>query len=68
MNRFLSKRNLLALAALLIGIFLVVRFESQPQGEPAQGRLTEIQSIETLRAQFNHDAGKIRLIMLLSPT
>ena len=68
MDRFLSKRNLLALAALLIGILLVVRFESQPQGEPAQGRLTEIQSIETLRAQFNRDAGKTRLIMLLSPT
>ena len=68
MTPFLSKRNLLALAALLIGILLVVCFESQPQVAPAQGPLTEIQSIETLRAQFNHDAGKIRLIMLLSPT
>ena len=68
MNQFLSKRNLLALAALLISILLVLRFESQPQVAPAQGPLTEIQSIDTLRAQFNRDAGKTRLIMLLSPT
>jgi len=68
MNRFLSKRNLLALAGLLIGTLLVIRFESQPQVTPTKEPLTEIQSIETLRAQFNRDAGKTRLIMLLSPT
>jgi hypothetical protein len=68
MKSILSKRNLLALVALLIGVLLVISFEPQSKlasgGEP----LTDIQSIETLRAQFNRDAGKTRLIMLLSPT
>jgi hypothetical protein len=67
-NQFLSKRSLLALAALLIGILLVIYFGPASQLTPARAPLTEIRSIETLRNQFNRDAGKIRLIMLLSPT
>lgn len=68
MNQFLSKRSLLALAALMIGLLLVIYFEPQPQLAPGQDPLTEIQSIETLRTQFNRDVGKTRLILLLSPT
>jgi hypothetical protein len=68
MNPNLSKRNLLALAALLIGIFLVVYWKPRPQLASNREPLKEIQSIETLRDQFNRDAGKTRLIMLLSPT
>lgn len=68
MKPFLLKRNLLALAALLIGVLLVISFKPRSQLGPEKEPLTEIQSIETLRAQFNHDGGKIRLIMLLSPT
>lgn len=67
-NQFLSKRNLLALTALLIGVLLVISFEPHSKLVPNREPLTEIQSIETLRAQFNRDAGKTRLIMLLSPT
>jgi len=40
----------------------------QSQLAPARDPLSEIQTIETLRAQFNRDAGKTRLILLLSPT
>ena len=68
MNLLLSKRNLLALAALLAGILLVLYFVPQSQLAPARDPLSEIQTIETLRAQFNRDAGKTRLILLLSPT
>jgi len=68
MNPLLSKRNLLALAALLAGILLVLYFVPQSQLASARGPLTEIQTIEALRAQFNRDAGKTRLILLLSPT
>ena len=68
MNPNLSKRNLLALAALLIGVLLVIYFESQSQLAPEREPLKDIQSIETLRAQFNRDVGKTRLIILLSPT
>jgi hypothetical protein len=68
MKHFLSKRNLLALAAFLIGGLLVIYFGSQSQLASGRKPLTDIQSIETLRTQFNRDAGKTRLIMLLSPT
>ena len=68
MKPFLLKRNLLALAALLIGVLLVISFEPRSQPGLEKEPLTEIQSIETLRAQFNRDAGKTRLIMLMVPT
>jgi len=67
-NQLLSKRNLLAFAALLISVLLAIHFKPQSQLAAAQKPLTDIQSIETLRDQFNSDAGKTRLIMLLSPT
>ena len=68
MNQLLSKRNLLAFAALLISVLLVIHFKPQSQFPAAQKPLTDIQNIETLRAQFNRDAGKTRLIMLMVPT
>jgi len=67
-NQLLSKRNLLAFAALLISVLLVIHFKPQSQLAAAQKPLTDIQNIETLRAQFNRDAGKTRLIMLMAPT
>jgi hypothetical protein len=67
-NQLISKRNLLALAALLAGLLLVLYFMPQSELAPARDSLTEIRTIETLRAQFNRDAGKTRLILLLSPT
>ena len=68
MNRFLSKRSLLALVLLVSAVLLAVYFETRPRLAPGQAPLIDIQSIETLRAQFNHDAGQTRLIILVSPT
>jgi hypothetical protein len=68
LNQLVSKRNLLVLAVLLLGVLLVLYFEPQSQPVPGRDSLTDIQSIETLRTQFNHDVGKTRLIMLLAPT
>jgi len=65
---FLSKRNLLALVTLTISIVLAIHFEPQDQSAAAWKPFTDIQDIETLRGQFNRDAGKTRLILLLSPT
>ena len=68
MNQLLSKRNLLILAVLLAGVLLVIYLEPGSQPVSEKGPLTETQGTETLRAQFNQDTGKTRLIMLLSPT
>jgi hypothetical protein len=68
MNQRLLKRGLLAAAVLLFGVFLVIYLDYPSQPALSQEPLTDIQSIETLHAQFNDDAGKTRLILLVSPT
>jgi hypothetical protein len=68
MNSLLSKRSILALAAILTGMLLVLYFETRPRLAPGQAPLTDIRNIDTLRTQFNQDFGKTRLIILLSPT
>ena len=68
MNRFLSKRNIFILAVFLAGLLLAIYFERRPRLAPGQEPLTDITGIETLRTQFNQDAGKTRLILLASPT
>jgi hypothetical protein len=68
MNKFLSKRNIFVIVILLATIVLGIYLETRPRLAPGQAPLTDIQNIETLRAQFNQDVGKIRLIILVSPT
>jgi xanthine/uracil permease len=68
MNRFFSKRNILILAVLLAGMVLAIYMEAWPRLAPGQAPLTDISNIETLRTQFNQDAGQTRLIILVSPT
>jgi hypothetical protein len=68
MNRLLSKRSIIGLAAILAGMLLVLYFETRPRLVPGQAPLTDIQNIETLHAQFNRDVGQTRLIILVSPT
>jgi len=68
MNRFLSKRNIFILAVLLATISFAIYFATQPRLAPGQAPLIDISNIETLRTQFNQDAGKTRLIVLVSPT
>ena len=68
MNKTLSKRNMFGILILLALVSLGVYIESRPRLVPGQEPLTDIQDIETLRTQFNKDAGKTRLILLVSPT
>ena len=68
MKRFLSKRNVIGLIILIAAILLGTYIETRPNVSPGQESLTDIQNIGTLRTQFNQDAGKTRLILLVSPT
>ena len=68
MSKFLSKRSVLAGAILIIALLLGIYLETRPRLAPGQEPLIDIQNIETLRAQFNKDVGKARLILLVSPT
>lgn len=68
MNRFLSKRSVFALIILVIALLLGIYLETRPRLAPGQEPLTDIQNIGILRAQFNRDVGKTRLILLVSPT
>ena len=68
MNRFLSKRNIFILTVFLAAIFLAIYFETRPRMAPGQALLSDISNIKTLRTQFNQDAGRTRLILLVSPT
>jgi hypothetical protein len=68
MKKFLSKRSIIVIIIFVATLLLAVYFETRPRLAPGQEPLTDIQNIETLRAQFNKDAGKARLIILVSPT
>jgi hypothetical protein len=68
MTKLISKRSAVALIILVIALSLGIYLESRPRIAPGQKPLTDIQNVETLRTQFNQDAGKTRLILLVSPT
>ena len=68
MNKFLSKRSVFVIVILLATVTLGIYLQTRPRLAPGQEPLTDIQNIETLRAQFNQDVGKARLILLVSPT
>lgn len=68
MGNKLSKRSSLAIIILIIAILVGIYLETRPRIAPGQEPLTDIQNIETLRNQFNQDAGQTRLILLVAPT
>lgn len=64
----LSKRSSVAITIVIIALLVGIYFETRPRIAPGQEPLTNIQNIESLRAQFNQDAGNTRLIILVAPT
>ena len=68
MDTSLSKRNIFVVLIILAAVLFGVYVETRPRLVPGQAPLTDIQNLETLREQFNQDAGKTRLILLVSPT
>ena len=67
-NRYLSKSGLAVLIVLLTFAFAIDYVRTSAWLAPAQEKLTDISNIETLREQFNRDAGNIRLIIIVAPT
>jgi hypothetical protein len=70
MKRLITKSVIITAVVLLASVFTLVYFETQSHPRPAPGQkpLTDIKNIDTLRTQFNLDAGKTRLVILVSPT
>jgi hypothetical protein len=58
-------KNLLT-TILLIAAALGVNSAVMPS--QAKPTLKDLQGVDELRSLFNHDAGKVRLVMLVSPT
>ena len=67
MNRILSKPVIVGVI-LLVGVLLASYLDTRLRPAPEETPLIEIKNIKTLQEQFNRDAGKTRLILLLSPT
>ena len=68
MKKLAPKRSVIAIIVLVIALSLVVYFKTSPRLAPGQAPLADLQNIQTLRTAFNRDAGKTRLIILVSPT
>jgi hypothetical protein len=63
-----------ASAVVLVSQFGVSTSQAQPAAAPAELAnpaspvLRDLRSVDELRSAFNRDAGKVRLVLLLSPT
>ncbi|HXQ34023.1 MAG TPA: hypothetical protein VN843_08430 [Anaerolineales bacterium] len=67
-NRSWSRRGRFILLVIVAAALWVIYPMAGHQLAPGQKPLADIHDIETLRAQFNRDAGTSRLIILVSPT
>lgn len=63
-----SKRVIIPLVAILIAVALATYLGTRSHLAPGQPPLADVDSLETLRTQFNRDNGQARLILLISPT
>jgi hypothetical protein len=61
-------RGMIVGAILLTSVWLAIYLDTRLQPAPEKTSLVEIKNIKALREQFNRDAGKTRLILLISPT
>jgi hypothetical protein len=69
MKRFSSIMRVLAISAILLAsIWMAIFVDTRLQSAPEETPLVQIKNIQTLRTQFNRDAGKTRLIILVAPT
>jgi len=68
-NPFRPARLLPILLALALAASACTSGPSRETGSTSRnGRVAELRSISELRERFNEDSGKVRLILLISPT
>ena len=63
-----GRRVVRALAAAVMLAASPLQRAAAPAEPPAEPTLDDLHSVDDLRSAFNRDAGKVRLILLLSPT
>ncbi len=68
MNQFLTKRRIITTLIIILGLFFIYQVSMHRASGLTATTLTNLQSIEPLRTQFNQDKGQPRLILLVSPT
>ena len=69
MKSFSSILRAIAIGAILLaGIGAAIHLDNRLQPAAEDTPLAEIRNIKMLREQFNRDAGKTRLILLMAPT
>jgi hypothetical protein len=69
MKSFSSILRAMAIGAILLaGVWLAIYLDNRLQPATEDTSLVEIRNIKMLRDQFNRDAGKTRLILLMAPT
>ena len=69
MKSFSSILRAIAIGAILLaGVGAAIYLEDRLQPATEDTTLVEIRNIKMLRDQFNRDAGKTRLILLMAPT
>ncbi len=67
-NRFLKFRNLLVLAVIVLGAWLLVESPLFHKAAPPGVQLTDLHSVAEFQARFNTDTGTPRLVLIFSPT
>ena len=67
MNHRLHIRDLLVMVAVAAGATMTVTAQGKQQPSPP-ATLQDLRTVEELKTAFNRDSGKVRLVLLLSPT
>ena len=66
MPTHVGRRSCLALVAIALALPALLA-EAEPQTR-ADATIQDLRGIDELKTMFNRDAGKVRLVLLLSPT
>ena len=68
MKRVFSRRGVLAVLVILASLIFIFQSRVRSLLDTTPPSLTDIQTVDILREQFNQDVGRPRLILLVSPT